>query len=171
MNCPSRVDQSALENEGYNQNPGALDLHKRDDLNSRANLTTTHDHRVQPVDSRVEPIKASNLDLEVDAGLKSRKGSAHRVSLRPVRTWDSLDGAVPREESLASTPPPPPPGPAKDSVWGRASRSGGHTARTAWARIRKLLKFVGPGFMIAVAYIDPGESCSGSGFLRVKPDL
>lgn len=177
MNCPSRVDPDALPN-GWNQNPNSLALHKNGDLNDRANLTHWQDHRIaseQPLPD--ESPDVANPPPEEEQGGKAGKGvdggvghdgSANEEKViqpkeeQADQIGTGIEGRVghdgtasnekviqPKEEQghVASTNAG---GPPQAPNWARK------IIDLAIARLVKFSKFIGPGFMIAVAYIDPG---------------
>ena len=138
MNYPSRTDPEAVPN-GWNQNPAALALDTNSDANGIANLRLHHDHRI-PDGSVIERIESPDTpDLQPPP--KKSKNDVHVLHTTPsnvTANQDYNDGS--REGRFASKQGPV----AKrfDSMW---------------ATLKKFAKFVGPGFMIAVAYIDPGQ--------------
>ncbi len=179
MNCPSRNDE-ALEHEGWNQNPSALaaDLTTREDLNGKVNRRTNQDSSKEAEDARTEsqinnvadskPLRdeirrpssgVRNEDgwiaqpgvpnADIQRGLEHRRDgsksfhSSYEVfpALEAPKTHDSQkpSGKSPSRRSVA--PPDRRP----------------NLLRTLAQVLRKFLGFVGPGFMVAVAYIDPGN--------------
>lgn len=147
MNCPSRVDEEALPN-GWNQSPSPLALQTNNDMNGRANTRRQHDHRIQlsnPMD-HILPIDGE--------AVPRTKGKLHELGYSET----AVDGVVSEEgdEDVSRA------GTSEKEVEGKR-RSG--FAATAGGKLRQLKKrlvkfggFVGPGFMISVAYIDPGMS-------------
>jgi metal iron transporter len=134
MNCPSRVD--ALFEDGYNQSPNALnaDATTRADMDHMANARLRSDHCISTTDG-----PASEIELD---GHNDGEDEGNAAAL------EALDGkggsAVAEGETSGS---------------GRGSGKGGWWRRggeRVCAVLRKYAKFVGPGFMVAVAYIDPG---------------
>lgn len=154
MNCPSRNDIPPPEHSDYNQSPHPLSLDTNNDLNHLANRRSQRDHRLHlrpddGLDDRITPI----LNERPDA--RGGKGGAKGV-LEVVEREGAADA-----ESLASSGGQD----ASGSAGGAdASRRRGVVAKTAEQarRLRHTLwnfsKFIGPGFTIAVAYIDPGSS-------------
>lgn len=151
MNCPSRADH--VDTDGWNQNPPALnaDATTQADLNYMANARLQRDHRIDPVDpswANVDPGQEHIVEEENTA---------------PLDTGNVMSSAKGSERFVAST--------ATVSA-SSSPRNGGNNGRKVlrdWGnslqgmarRIVEVLikygKFVGPGFMVAVAYIDPGE--------------
>ncbi|PYH88587.1 natural resistance-associated macrophage protein [Aspergillus ellipticus CBS 707.79] len=140
MNCPSRTDDT-LEHPGWNQNPAALsaDITTRSDFNGIAN-------------SKVHRRHAPGM------------GGAAGEGIAAIQDWPhSLDGNEPGSEEktpgevVSDAPGDQPPGrnsrlprrPFKISLVSFFV----HLAQS----IKKFGRFVGPGFLIAVAYIDPGN--------------
>lgn len=93
-------------------------------------------------------------DLGVLANLREQKGSKTPLTAeqatRPAEKPDKLPGAEPaaarRDGTGHGGDNLPPPFPVLSRL-----------ARRSWADFAKFSKFIGPGFMIAVAYIDPGN--------------
>ena len=145
MNCPSRVDPIIVD--GYNQNPNDLnaDATTRADLDHMANARLQRDHRIDTADgaseiqpSEHQPAKEDNNNLKSEA-----VGGQGNIVL-----GDKGPGVA--ASSLFSS-------------GGRAGRAGDvHSTfrglrQKAAKVLRKYAKFIGPGFMVAVAYIDPGK--------------
>ncbi len=154
MNCPSRTDEDS-DHPGWNQNPSALaaDITTREDLNGIANSRVQRDGSIE---SRIEadairvtnypqhepsrPTKIDELGKSVRGGATVTEGDATPAgSVADKKTKDvSLDRKVGdrRYDGLYGT---------KGFV-------------TSIGRVlAKFGKFVGPGFLISVAYIDPGN--------------
>ena len=133
MNCPSRNDDID-KHPNWNQAPQELtaDLTTRADLNGIANMR-----------ERDHDTVSSHLD-EKDAGSLPTK-SPEGVEDHPPR-------AVKMSGILAS---PSLPNPKTRKVWFLDH------VRYSTSRFRQIVarytKFIGPGFLIAVAYIDPGN--------------
>jgi metal iron transporter len=137
MNCPSRNDDSD-KHPDWNQTPPALtaDLTTRADLNGIANTR--------------------ELDHAVDAN-RSEKGEVRSIKDAPIsESMKSASGGQQVEaEKIASTTPSA----AHHARPGKApfvDRVRQRTRRLA-AILIKYSRFIGPGFLIAVAYIDPGN--------------
>ena len=175
MNCPSRNDET-LEHDGWNQNPPALaaDLTTRQDLNGIVNRRTDQDSgreaenaRIQGQDGAAEsPVDGDNSRRPSPAIsnstlirlLNDRISSLSTARLTPFRRRSSnflepfpdlvltntrstaISSGVLSSRSNVTDP-------------GRMPQS----LRTVGKILRKFLGFVGPGFMVAVAYIDPGN--------------
>ena len=155
MNCPSRPDEPAAH-EGWNQNPSELaaDVTTTQDLNGIVNLRTGQDS--------VKEVEDARGDLQVDGSsdyhriadpdhtlsFRLHKGtsrSSHNVkSLTERRSAKTHGSAGPRDDlpSFRSVSP--------------HERSSNSFLRI-WRILAKFCKFIGPGFMISVAYIDPGN--------------
>merc|ERR1711939_1103724 len=138
MNCPSRPD----EIEGHpdwNQNPHVLssDLTTRADLNGLVNLRAQRGHD-------------SNLDTqEEDRAWMSWNNASEGPSKNETAVHVALN-----QSRFGSTNASPVNRPMQEPTPNQGSTS-------ILLKIRQVLvhysKFVGPGFMIAVAYIDPGN--------------
>jgi metal iron transporter len=132
MNCPSRTDPACPE--GWNQNPNAMnaDATTNADFDHMANAKLQRNHRIDATGVTLDAIEPSERD----------------TYQRPDRT-KAFDG---RHDAVAGSP---------RGNHGRASGSwrpktpafvGGVTRV-----FLKYAKFIGPGFMVSVAYIDPGR--------------
>ena len=150
MNCPSRTDPEIPD--GHNQSPNALnsDATTRADLGFVANTRARDDHRIDchnagddmgidqrqaaDEDGRSKPKAFGGLRSRSDAAKRSDSGSA-QAAIRPSDVFSVEQDVVHRK------------------------RRGGIFAG-AIEVVREYLKFVGPGFMVAVAYIDPGRTFS-----------
>ena len=175
MNCPSRTDEPP-EHDGKNQSPSALaaDLTTRQDLNGIVNLRTKQDFGKEAEDARTET-KVDDFDdlarlpnandrvTQQDRNTKSRPrnfdpGTPPQPpsSVARARSGYSYDSfADPGlDDTLAIVPSD------NDSS---SRRSGTFVRRipkpiqTVGRILHKFLKFIGPGFLVAVAYIDPGN--------------
>lgn len=150
MNCPSRVDH--VDTDGWNQNPPALnaDATTQADLNHMANARLQRDHRIDPVD----PSWAN-----VDPGQEHTEGKENTA---PLNTGNVKSSAKGSERFVATATLSASSSPGNGGNNGRKVlrdwRNGlqGMARRTVQVLI-KYGKFVGPGFMVAVAYIDPGN--------------
>ncbi|KAL4921685.1 natural resistance-associated macrophage protein-domain-containing protein [Aspergillus aurantiobrunneus] len=137
MNCPSRTDDT-LQHPGWNQNPPPLnaDATTREDFNGMAN-STVHRGRTSGVgDGGISVTERPSLTPDRDEPDPKTGATGGAVSAfsghQPERNSDS-----PRRPFL----PLP-----VSSFSARILQS-----------IVKFSRFVGPGFLIAVAYIDPGN--------------
>ncbi len=147
MNCPSRNDEPPHDH-GWNQSPPIFSaaLTTRQDLNGMVNLramrtsgssnTTTKDQAGDAVDGGHAKDRPPRLSLP--SGSKGKAGST--------------PGERARSPSRQSTPSMPSPYPTQVPR-SRAVLKAQHVGRS----IAKFGTFIGPGFMIAVAYIDPGN--------------
>lgn len=158
MNCPSRTDP--ITPDGYNQSPNALnaDATTRADMNRVANARTRQDHRIDTADGTVAEIELGEQHME-EEGLGGRAAGGGKggvgVEERGVgeigvgRGDAKYTGSKAAGEGAGGAMQ----GPAKkETADGWAGRAG----KKVLAVLRKYAKFVGPGFMVAVAYIDPG---------------
>lgn len=147
MNCPSRVDP--VVTDGYNQNPNAFnaDATTRADMDHMANARLRRDHRIDPANgstSEIEPSEQHNAGEE-DNGIKlTALHSQGNIAIGNEKGPGAVAGA--------------PSGTSRESA-GRATNwrtTGRGFSQQALRVLRKYAKFIGPGFMVAVAYIDPG---------------
>ncbi len=155
MNCPSRTDEPAAD-ESWNQNPSELaaDVTTRQDLNGIVNLRTGQDSVVEAEDGRGASQKDGRnihhrfANSDDTLSFRHRKGpskSSQTIKSSPVLRPASNHGSgEPRHEL-----------PSSDS--GSPSGSCFKFFLRIWRILAKFSKFIGPGFMISVAYIDPGN--------------
>ena len=146
MNCPSRTDEPP-KHDGLNQNPSGLsaDLTTRQDFNGKVNTRTNQDCSTIPDDPKTATDAQAGDDIDDEKSLDNRHSTlGHRSSNHKVRSPNAPSG---------SGPPSPERGNAGHDVLQRLTG----IARAMSKVVIKYGKFVGPGFMVAVAYIDPGN--------------
>ncbi|KAF2704440.1 natural resistance-associated macrophage protein [Pleomassaria siparia CBS 279.74] len=148
MNCPSRVDPIYMD--GYNQNPNALnaDATTRADLDHMANARRQRGHRIDPSDGTVTEIEtnerqATEDDVDIKRKALDYQGS---ITIGDDKGPGAAVGALSGSSSASTT----------------QQRNGGRwTFRGLYQKpvkvLRKYARFIGPGFMVSVAYIDPGN--------------
>lgn len=147
MNCPSRTDPEFPE--GYNQNPNALnaDATTRADLGYMANTRARDDHRIDCHDADDDMAIDQRPGVEKGGAAKPRAFGGMRVGSDAARKikHNTAEAALRPSAIFAMD---------QDVIQPKRRRGifGG-----VIEVVRKYLKFVGPGFMVAVAYIDPGE--------------
>ena len=155
MNCPSRPDEPAAH-DGWNQNPSELaaDVTTRQDLNGIVNSRTGQDSAQEAEDARGDsqmdgPSDYSRIpDPDNTRSFRNRKGT--RTSI-PTHTFRSFpDPQLANTNSSAESEINPV---EHGSSHGRSS----NFFLGIWRIIAKFCRFIGPGFMISVAYIDPGN--------------
>lgn len=135
MNCPSRVDP--IVSDGHNQNPNDLasDLTTRSDFGRIASARLRTGHRLSetqiPVD--MERIGQTN-QVETEGENMRRKSEGMFSSIGPTSGEPTTSAA----------------GDSNVPIWRKWSRK---TIKV----LRTYCSFIGPGFMISVAYIDPGN--------------
>ncbi|KAJ5343461.1 hypothetical protein N7541_008009 [Penicillium brevicompactum] len=139
MNCPSRTDDT-LEHSGWNQNPRLFspDTTTRNDFNGIANSKV---HRMHVANTGGVGDDAMFID--------------HRLYSRE-RQDPGMEN-VPDGEVVAATSGSEPPSRASDSP--RRPFQTILTSSTVYCarEVTNFVRFIGPGFLIAVAYIDPGN--------------
>lgn len=137
MNCPSRNDNTD-KHPHWNQTPPALtaDLTTRADLNGMANIREL-DHAVDANQSEKRE-DGSIRDAPIPGAIKPACAALQTEAERNTRTTSS----APQHGR-----------PGKETFLDRTRR---HTRRLLGILI-KYSRFIGPGFLIAVAYIDPGN--------------
>ena len=174
MNCPSRVDESIFH-DGWNQNPPALaaDTTTRRDLNGIVNSRRHRDAGDDDGDEErnigeANDVSAKNSDSGTRNASSGKPGrlnldddnASHRSIPRSAggnlqaRELTAPDAAEPRSDGRRRR---------------RRSRRHlkGYITRVGHV-LSKYAKFIGPGFMVSVAYIDPGnystDVAAGSAF-------
>jgi metal iron transporter len=157
MNCPSRVD-SDDGTKGWNQNPPdlAADLTTRGDLGKLANSRTRSDHRSQGAEDAGLEVLNSNVGgvetaKESSATKKETTSEKHNAAEADVTVTAGI------EETSAATGGED--GTGKDSLYKKIVQRFNKT-------LYQYAKFIGPGFMIAVAYIDPGRAAHGIEWIK-----
>ncbi|OAP55873.1 hypothetical protein AYL99_10025 [Fonsecaea erecta] len=137
MNCPSRTDDTEAHPD-WNQNPQALssDLTTRADLNGIVNLREERATESSPNNETQEDIRIRPIDSpeSISGGFKSP-------------TAVKVDPQEQQRAALQQTHP----------RRFQSFRSPSAFVSKALVTAQKYVKFVGPGFLIAVAYIDPGN--------------
>lgn len=152
MNCPSRTD--AIIEDGMNQNPPpfAPDLTTRSDFGQIANARLQRDHRVGVGGEATEadmvasqqhpktPDKTASATI-ADAGEGGGDGGQGRAG----------DGAESPERNNSDS----------QTLSDRQPSRVPPVINRSFHRVKSVLlkyaRFVGPGFMVSVAYIDPGN--------------
>lgn len=137
MNCPSRNDDTT-KNPHWNQSPPSLtaDLTTVADLNGIANIRE-HDHAVD----------ASQTDKGDDKLAREAATSGIGKSALPAEERVVEHHASTMLDIL------PPASPGRNPPLGLTRQR----AKRVWEILFKYTQFIGPGFLIAVAYIDPGN--------------
>lgn len=154
--CPSRTDEP-YPGEGYNQSPNhlAADLTTNQDLNGIANTRTVRN-------GAAHAIAGSSRMLDDD--IKQSPNEPHGQTVSPgEKSAGDISigrlGAIKREEddNVAVIE-------VSDAPSGSAPGLNGGGSAAPPSRLMRLkqvfvtyAQFIGPGFMIAVAYIDPGN--------------
>lgn len=138
MNCPIRTDP--LPDEGHNQNPSdmAPEINTNNTLNHRRNSTSgARNSSIHLGDGSHDSIQTSPpIDEDDD---RKRDGMSTGVVERKT---SGLNHRVNSGE------------PARRSPALRAFM-------TVRRKVVKYGKFIGPGFMVSVSYIDPGKTLTG----------
>ena len=175
MNCPSRTDEPP-DHDGKNQNPSALaaDLTTRQDLNGIVNLRTKQDFGKEAEDGRTETSVDSSAAYDqlsdthdrVSPEDRSTNGQSQGIDTptptllsrnitrhRSVQPFQSFPASKPNN-ALVALPS------EDDPSFRRSGTFVRRIPRSIWTFgriVNKFLKFIGPGFLVAVAYIDPGN--------------
>ena len=138
MNCPSRTDY-VPEDNGWNQNPSTLaaDLTTRQDLNGMVNM-----RRQRKAGSRDDDDDAHVSEAQKDplGHLTDFKESKSKTSLAMGKSLGTAPSVTSCQENTLSI----------ESGFSR------HLYRVGRS-LMKFGRFIGPGFMVSVAYIDPGN--------------
>jgi metal iron transporter len=147
MNCPSRTDDT-LDNPGWNQNPPPFnpDTTTRNDFNGLANARVHRKHaagRGSAAGDDTMAIDPRPQSLETpDPTIEKRPGGEVTVAASRCEPHSRTCGSPRRPFSNFSF-----------------SASTQHCVRS----LVKFGRFIGPGFLIAVAYIDPGNYATDVG--------
>lgn len=144
MNCPSRTDDT-LGHVDWNQSPPtfAADTTTRQDLNGIANSRVRRDdERVLGSEPPGDGISAAGMSDE------PTKPESDGTQLKPV--------------VVTADAPAQPGGSDHDGGHSASNSAGcgqqaGNMIRHIGRVLKKYTKFIGPGFLVAVAYIDPGN--------------
>ncbi|KAI9752996.1 MAG: hypothetical protein M4579_005381 [Chaenotheca gracillima] len=151
MNCPSRTDDIA-GHDGWNQSPPALaaDTTTRQDMSGVANLRSRRDHQIDPGELE----KENSVDANANITPQSHAPAAPTNDISGQRGFSAAGRSsvelehIRQGKSKPSMLPTRPDGPLSPTA---------RAAHTVWNGFKKFAKFVGPGFMVSVAYIDPGN--------------
>ena len=146
MNCPSRTDEPPRD-AGWNQNPPGLsaDLTTRQDLNGIVNLRTNQDSSEQADDARSEGAGRGKCERPPDEASIPRQTRHNRRERSEFGDKTDVASLSPDENF-----------PQKQPTQTASKKVIGY-ARDLWDIVTKFGSFIGPGFIIAVAYIDPGN--------------
>ncbi|KAK4553119.1 NRAMP-like transporter smf-3 [Recurvomyces mirabilis] len=150
MNCPSKTDP--IVPDGYNQSPNALagDTTTRSDLSRIANARMQRDHRIRDEDPPDIELAAHHNHTDGDGKLPAitTTDGGHGGAGHP---HESDIGTEMLQDTLRPDPSNSEPNDLTHLPW--YSR---HPRKLARILLR-YTKFIGPGFLISVAYIDPGN--------------
>ncbi|KAK5659517.1 hypothetical protein OQA88_719 [Cercophora sp. LCS_1] len=156
--CPSRTDEP-YEGEGHNQSPNhlAADLTTNQDLNGIANARETRNRDARTIASSSQALEDHGTTSSDDPPTASAVGGEKSADV--VHTIGRFDGVGREEDNKTSASQVVP---VNASGSSSPSEGGAHPQKPSrLARLKAIfltyLQFVGPGFMIAVAYIDPGN--------------
>ena len=143
MNRPSRTDESD-ERLGWNQSPPSLsgDTTTRADLNGIANTRTGQD-----ID--ILPRTPSQIDASKDPGDPDTDGKHFTTKPGHVVQGSEDSSAITNSTPYQTANPSQAPNKSQKSL--------SFFFRKVGSTLIKFSKFIGPGFMVAVAYIDPGN--------------
>ncbi|KAK0905560.1 NRAMP-like transporter smf-3 [Friedmanniomyces endolithicus] len=158
MNCPSKTEPEVPDD--WNQNPNDLngDTTTRSDLSRIANARLQRDHRLRDQDvAEVELVAMQQQTAEEGKGIHA--GLPGIEDNDDERAHETGEMMLEQTLGTADTPSGDNPsrhGSPKAPLW---RRSLADCARV----LLKYVKFIGPGFMISVAYIDPGNYATDIG--------
>jgi metal iron transporter len=144
MNYPSRNDDTT-NHPDWNQSPPRLnaDLTTRADLNGISNLRENHYGSDTMPSSEVQDGSIRSLEISSAADQSNgQEQKRHSGEKGPSTSTIPSEPIPPRQPGNAGAT-------VSDYVLSRA--------RKVIAIALKYVRFIGPGFMIAVAYIDPGN--------------
>ena len=143
MNCPSRTDEPP-KSEGWNQSPPEFsgDLTTRQDFNGLVNLREQENLHIEDC--------ATGCDRE-DVAAEEGHAKHRPPRFSPPRNPRSGSPSPTQHDRIASLKSQPTPSDAS------AGPQGPISPKAIISVLIKYSKFVGPGFMVSVAYIDPGN--------------
>ena len=147
MNCPSRTDDT-IDNPGWNQNPPPFnpDTTTRNDFNGLANARVHRKHAAG-TDSA-----AGNDTMAIDPRPQSLENQDPAIEKRMGgEVTVAASGCEPPSRTCGSPRRP------------FSNFSFADSARHCVRSLTKFGRFIGPGFLIAVAYIDPGNYATDVG--------
>ncbi|KAL2433926.1 Manganese transporter SMF1 [Exophiala dermatitidis] len=148
MNCPSRPD-NVEGHPDWNQSPHSLssDLTTRADLNGIVNLREQRqtDSDLHDGDEH-ESIRNIPVN-EPEPGLEAKDASAVKVD--PIMNRGTSDHCSPADHTAFQQP--------AASRGLKRYKSPSAIMNKVLVTLQKYARFVGPGFLVAVAYIDPGN--------------
>ncbi|KAL6241793.1 NRAMP-like transporter smf-3 [Rhinocladiella similis] len=162
MNRPSRNDDTE-DHPHWNQSPHALsgDLTTRADLNGIVNLREQRENESSLDNNEQDQINTQPVNAPDPDASATKNPSTVQVDPRDQHQ-------TPTDADLTAfqqQPPPPPPSPVpyhSSRSWVFPNSNAGRSRpkrilAKIFVTLQKYVKFIGPGFMIAVAYIDPGN--------------
>lgn len=140
MNCPIRTDPAP--DEGHNQNPSdmANEVNTNNTLNHRRNSTNGRNGRIHLEDGSHGSI--GEVDAMEAEGLGTKKGEK-------VVATDIAEVSGQMGERVGAFR-------GGSRVRKTIGKGIGNGLQKVKGVLLKYVKFMGPGFMVAVAYIDPG---------------
>ncbi|SMY22378.1 unnamed protein product [Zymoseptoria tritici ST99CH_1A5] len=147
MNCPSRTDPEVPDK--WNQSPNALsaDTTTRSDLENLASARLQSDHKLKKQDGL-------NCEIATVSGSSDEKRKPDSVlpsdGAQTIANPGSGEDMLKRTLGFTDVEVSPSSNPPRLPRWQ-------HPFREIKRVLLKFSKFIGPGFMIAVAYIDPGN--------------
>ncbi|KAK4190789.1 natural resistance-associated macrophage protein-domain-containing protein [Podospora australis] len=181
MNRPSRTDEPQV-GDSYNQSPPHLanDLTTNQDLTGIANSRTLRrelpNSMPNPTDSDERPILRNRsddivVDDDPDREIEANEGDDKIVTQQRDSLAEANQTTKGRDTSSAATTSTPSSEPVSqaENAANTSAVAGGdghdhppsHSTKTRLQQVKHAIttfgKFVGPGFMVAVAYIDPGN--------------
>lgn len=144
MNCPSRTDP--VPDDGWNQSPNALnaDATTRANFNHMANARLQRDHCKNTTDTFIDSTTGLATGSAAEDTISKSEPIVEAIHGKGIEAA-SPDAPIchPRgTPSNAATP-------LRTTIFG--------LPRRLTQILLKYAKFIGPGFMVAVAYIDPGR--------------
>ena len=152
MNCPSRIDPVISDSQNQNPDAFASEVTTGSDFGQIANARLHYEYRLADVDpSGIEPAKPQRslpMKEHVCKGLTNGAEWAAGGEYDARSTSPARDTHIPSPEGRRDL--------AGATVPSRRPKWQQPYFKTA-SVLRRYAKFVGPGFMISVAYIDPGN--------------
>ena len=165
MNCPSRTDEMP-EADGHNQSPNALsnDLTTNQDLNGIANSRVLRGGDSLSIQSAGQTVEADRVPQSVDPHGDQKLERITNTSAAIGQFPSGVPASPSRVGGSSSSPAPSSGSPGGSPI---------HRGSLIAARLKKVLltfgKFVGPGFMIAVAYSELPSTFAAHAYASEKP--
>ena len=145
MNKTSHTNEP-LEGDGFNQspNPNSNDLTTNEDFNGLVNSRTVRESESQTLSNPASNVLGDLVAIDAPTQNDHTDKATYRLAQRSTERGRSLEGGM--QMPVTAHPPAFPPG----SAGGDAGPSA--LFQRAWKMLATFGSFIGPGFMVSVAY-------------------